>query len=337
MKTVFLVVFLAAVAAVVHGLPLGSDPEWAMVPDEDGAWKLVNVNGDSAPENFYNPETDIIFTLFTRSTQTDGEVIEWNNSESIRNSRFNPSHPTRVTIHGWNGGANARVNTAVHRSLFQVGDFNCITVDWTAGGNTANYIAARNRVGETGELVARLVRRLIEEFGADPREVSAIGHSLGAHVAGFIGKNIPDMGTVVALDAALPLFSIDSPHARVAVTDAHYVESYHTNAGLLGFDLPLGHSNFYPNFGRRQPGCGVDPSGFCAHARAHEFLAESIVSEVGFVARQCRDYQDIVNGNCVFTGVETRMGGEPLNWDARGIFWLETNDEAPFAQGRTWN
>lgn len=326
--------FLLAVVALVSCMPYGNDPEYAMVPDEDGSWKLVNINEDPEPERFYDPETDIIFTLFTRSTR-EGQVIKWNDPSTIDRSAFNPAHPTRITVHGWNGSPGARVNTAVHRSYFEVGDFNCITVDWTAGANTLNYLAARNRVAGTGVVAANLLRMIAIHTGADLGQMSAIGHSLGGHVVGFIGKNLQGrLGSIVALDPALPLFSINSPHARTNVGDAKYVEVFLTNAGLLGFDEPIGDSNFYPNWGTSQPGCGADLSGNCAHVRSHEFFAETIVSDIGFWSRRCRGYQDIVNRNCVSSGPDTRMGGEPLNYNANGVYWLETNEASPFAQGR---
>ena len=325
-------VTLLLLVGLVAGKSLGNPPKFAMVPDQ-GGWKLVNIHDDPEPESFYNPETDIIFTLFTRNNR-DGEVIQWNDPASIARSSFNPAHPTRVTIHGWNGSGSARVNTAVHRALFEVGDFNCITVDWSAGAGTANYISARNRVGPTGVVAANLLRMISETTGADVSTMSAIGHSLGGHVAGFIGKNLfGQLGSIVALDAALPLFSIDNPDGRTDAADALYVESIHTNAGLLGFDVPIGDANFYPNWGRTQPGCGIDVSGNCAHARSHEFFAESITTTVGFWARRCREYNDILTQNCVSSGPDTRMGGEPLNTNAHGVYWLSTGDAAPFALG----
>lgn len=39
-------------------------------------------------------------------------------------------------------------------------------------------------------------------------------------------------------------------------TDADFVDIIHTAAGTLGYEKPLGHSDFYPNNGRAsQPGC----------------------------------------------------------------------------------
>lgn len=55
---------------------------------------------------------------------------------------------------------------------------------------------------------------------------------------------------VVALDPAGPLFSLDDPSNRFHHTDAEYVESIITDGGRLGFEHPVGHANFYVNWGK---------------------------------------------------------------------------------------
>lgn len=51
-----------------------------------------------------------------------------------------------------------------------------------------------------------------------------------------------------------PLFNINNPSDRLDVTDATYTEAHHTNVGVLGFDEPIAHATFYPNWGGAQPG-----------------------------------------------------------------------------------
>lgn len=77
---------------------------------------------------------------------------------------------------------------------------------------------------------------------------------------------------IAALDPAGPLFSLDNPAERLHstgkktlndfsdfckisiylhyFTDADHVESLVTDAGRLGFEHPIGHANFYPNWGK---------------------------------------------------------------------------------------
>lgn len=242
----------------------------------------------------------------------------------------------RFIIHGWNNNGQSDVNVVIRRAYLQRGNFNVIVVDWGVGANTINYIAARNRVDSVGSVVSQMIRLLNEVTQVNPRDIIVTGHSLGAHASGFVGKNLQGdmrLGSIVALDAAFPLFNIDQPAQRVAITDADYVESMHTNAGLLGFDRPLGHANFYPNWGRSQPGCGVDVTGNCAHGRAYDYFGESIVTNVGFWARQCASYDDILNQSCTASGVDRKMGGEPVENQARGVYWLTTNRNSPFATG----
>lgn len=76
-------------------------------------------------------------------------------------------------------------------------------------------------------------------------------HDNRAQVAGAAGKKTRGLvHAVVALDPAGPLFSLDDPSNRVHHTDAEYVESIITDGGRLGFEHPIGHANFYVNWGK---------------------------------------------------------------------------------------
>ena len=93
----------------------------------------------------------------------------------------------------------------------------------------------------------------------------------------------------------------------------------------------LGHANFFPNHGQSQPGCGIDVSGNCAHARTVLFYAESINSV--FTAHAC-PFANISAGTCTQTGATARMGGpHPANLNLRGSFFLPTNAASPFSRG----
>ncbi|GAB0092138.1 phospholipase A1 [Sergentomyia squamirostris] len=311
------------------------ESEWALVPDIDGTFHLVDVNAETPEvDTFFDAERDVVFRLFTHSVSN--RVVELGNPASLTGSTFNPSHPTRCVIHGWNGDGNSGINNAIRTAYLQRGNFNVFVVDWGLGAGS-NYVTSRNRVENVGRVLARFLAFLNQHTGMNLASVTVVGHSLGAHIAGLAGKNTGAagrIGAIIGLDAAFPLFSFDRPAERLHSTDANYVESIHTNSGLLGFDVPLGMASFYPNGGGSQPGCGIDIAGNCAHSRAHQFFAESITTDRGFWSRQCRGHGDIVNGNCVAIGLDTLMGGEPSNINARGVFWLRTNNNSPFAMGQ---
>lgn len=106
----------------------------------------------------------------------------------------------------------------------------------------------------------------------------------------------------------------------------------HTNGGMLGFGKPLGQADFFPNFGRSQPGCGFDITGTCAHLRASEYFAESITSD-GFIAQRCESFADINKNRCTVESPDELiiMSPEPANFGLEGIFFLKTNPKSPYA------
>lgn len=124
------------------------------------------------------------------------------------------------------------------------------------GAGTSNYITARNRVGSVGEVVGQFIDWLTSIGFTNPNRIHIIGHSLGSHVAGHTGKNTQSgrIAVIFGTDPAGPLFNVDNPD-RLDSSDAVYTEAIHTNAGTLGFDSPITHAAFYPNWGGpQQPG-----------------------------------------------------------------------------------
>lgn len=94
--------------------------------------------------------------------------------------------------------------------------------------------------------------------------VHLIGHSLGAHIAGFVGKQIKRstggrlINRITALDPAGPLFEYPSRHVdeKLNKGDAEIVDVIHTDAGVFGYSGPIGLMDFYPNGGYApQNGC----------------------------------------------------------------------------------
>ncbi|XP_058467030.1 pancreatic triacylglycerol lipase-like [Malaya genurostris] len=333
----FTIAVLLLLASGASAIPVEHRP--SVVVDANGDWHLVNSNPftevDVELEPLFNAETDIVFRLFTRSNPNEAQTLVLDDSASVQNSNFNGNHPTRLTIHGWNGDGTSGLHGNIRSNYFAVGDFNVINVDWGAGANTINYITARNRVDAVGEIVSRMIDTLVSASGTSRNSISIIGHSLGAHAAGNAGKyQSGNIHSIIGLDPAGVLFSLG--HSDILTeNDAQYVEAVFSAAGSLGFDLPLGNANFYPNGGRSQPGCGIDLTGSCAHSRSHEYFAESISTTTGFRATRCTSHDELLGGGCTSSGPDALMGGEPSNHGrgVDGIFRFSTNSASPFAQG----
>ncbi|KAL1400678.1 hypothetical protein pipiens_007241 [Culex pipiens pipiens] len=308
---------------------------WQVVTDELGNSHLFG-EGEQSPDVHFQPEQDIRFLLYTQANPEVPHRIANNDLGSVTSSHFNASHPTRIVIHGWLGGEVSRINRMVRTELLELGEFNVIYVDWSAA-NHPDYRVSRRLVYPAGIATSNLIDFLARTSGLRRDTVAIVGHSLGAHVAGNAGKGQNGrLPTIIGLDPALPFFSGDETIDRIRDTDAEYVEIIHTNGGVMGFLEPIGDADFYPNWGRIQPGCGVDIDGGCAHARAVDYFVESLWSRVGFVSTQCESFQEIRTGLCPGTGITSRMGGEPPNQGSeapRGAFYVETASGRPFITG----
>jgi len=221
-------------------------------------------------ENF-DPEKDVKFLLFTRRNSENPQWIETGNESSFKDSNFDQSHPIRVLVHGFRDGPGANVNREGRRALLAKGNYNVIVVDWSKGADTLNYLEARNRIYGVGNTTAQLIDYILKLYPTiQLSSVGIIGHSLGAHVAGMVGKNIQagKASFIIGLDPAGPLFFENEPEKRLSKDNAEHVQIIHTDAGVQGMQDPIGHSDFYPNSGKKQPGCGIDLTGACSHQRS---------------------------------------------------------------------
>ena len=112
-----------------------------------------------------------------------------------------------------------------------------------------------------------IYRKLILTLGQKVDKIHVIGFSLGAHLAGQIGRTVQKkagkIGRITGLD---PAKYVKKSH-QLSRKDAHFVDVIHTNSGdflegCLSIKWPIGHADFYPNGGMHQPGCQKICSGF---------------------------------------------------------------------------
>ena len=136
--------------------------------------------------------------------------------------------------------------------------------------------------------------------------VHLIGHSLGAHVCGLVGKKLKPTGflleRVSGLDPAGPGFEFPWDwYDSLSRDSASFVDVIHTSR-FMGHNGPLGHLDFYPNNGQNQPCCQVnfdvdqsDDAFFsflyqnatvylteprtCSHYRGYMYYIESILDQ----------------------------------------------------------
>ncbi|XP_037043980.1 phospholipase A1-like [Bradysia coprophila] len=114
-------------------------------------------------------------------------------------------------------------------------------------------------------------------------QLVVIGHSLGAHISGTIGRYIyantnQKVDQIIALDPAMPLFStfVTETDDCIHKSDAGWVTVIHTSP--LGIRKRLGHIDLYPNGGWFQAGCegGFVERIACSHSIANNILLDLI-------------------------------------------------------------
>ena len=163
------------------------------------------------------------FILYTRANPTSGSLI----SHDQVNSMFKATSETKILIHGFLDNGFNKHNTDVKDALLRVGDYNVIVVDWSKG-NGFPYTQATANTQIVGAMIARLVNSLIERYSISPARFHIIGHSLGAHTAGYAGERIPNLGRITGLDPAGPYFENTHIKVRLDESDANFVEAIHT-------------------------------------------------------------------------------------------------------------
>ncbi|KAF2881203.1 hypothetical protein ILUMI_24968 [Ignelater luminosus] len=214
-------------------------------------------------------------------------------------------------------------------------DYNIILVDWKNFSAAPWYMHAANNTKIVGDTLATTLKFHNRTGEVDLSKVHLIGLSIGAHIAGFLGKHFKGrhkIGRITGLDPAFSLFPLKDRSRRLSRFDADFVDVIHTNAGMIGFPISLGHADFYPNGGGIvQPGCELPNlienklshlTGFCSHFLSNEFYIESVRNPTAFPATKCDSIAKNNSGTCRFV-IDGYMGFS-ANKSYFGDFYLAT-------------
>lgn len=246
---------------------------------------------------------DITYYVCNRHNH-QGTGIKYDNITALK-SALDLKKETLIQIHGWLDGNNADFNNAVKEAVFSSQDINIIVADWSKVAK-GEYLVVKSQISKVSEYIGDFVTNFTKTLGYPVSNIKLVGHSLGAHIAGFIGKHFKgSINQIVGLDPAGPFMDTNVAH-RLDKTDAKFVQVIHTSCGKLGMRSQIGHADYYPNGGEDQPGCVLDVVGRCAHLRSFLFYAESLKGN-GFYAEHCNSYQDFKNHKC--KGAISLMGG----------------------------
>lgn len=186
------------------------------------------------------------------------------NANTLQNAPIDNTRPTKILIHGWLQSGQSLWILRMKDKHFLDSKYNVIIVSWDHA--KWEYMLAAGKVKKVGTYVAKLLIQLVQIGKVNVNDLHIVGHCLGAHVAGFIGKSISKLypekiNRITGLDPARSLYEFPMMarmKKRLSRGDAKLVDVIHTCAGRLGFKRAIGDIDFYPNNGKSaQPGCGT--------------------------------------------------------------------------------
>jgi len=244
------------------------------------------------PENII---TDSI--LYTRKI-SNKTLSVYPNITSEWKKYINPKHNFTIIIHGYKDRGQAPWLAKIARGILKRQEQNVILVDWSKGSfyvGTRFFIDYAQAVGNSRACSAVLTRflwYLKDHCGAKLNQFHLIGHSLGAHIAGYIGKAFHGkLRWITGLDPANPLFTGMPNEVRMAPNDAKFTDVVHSDVGAAGEIATSGKCDFYLNVGFIQPECifpeskdAKDPIN-CSHEASYNNYITATTTPNCFIGR----------------------------------------------------
>ncbi|XP_043506350.1 pancreatic triacylglycerol lipase [Frieseomelitta varia] len=280
------------------------------------------------------PDKEVTFYLYTqRNPNASQQILVTEDSSNLEQTRFEPSRPTKIVVHGYDSDMELSYLVDVRREYLRTYDYNVIAVDWHRLANAPCYPIVVQNVPHVGDCLAQLIERLRDVGAVD---IHVIGFSLGSHVPAFsaVALRPYKIPRITGLDPAMPLFvTVDNDH-KLDASDADFVDVFHTNAFIQGQVATSGHIDFYMNGGINQPGCWErwwNPFK-CDHHRSVMYFAESINTKVGFWGWKCGGFSMYLLGLCP-PRYPAVLAGDKVDKKRRGFHLVKTNAHSPYAMG----
>ncbi|XP_020716044.1 uncharacterized protein LOC101462111 [Ceratitis capitata] len=278
------------------------------------------------------PNENVTFWLYTKATANEPLKLDPLN---LQQTDFPTRRPVKILIHGYTGHRDFAPNTFIRPVLLEHEDVYVISPDYGPLVREPCYASAVENLALVSRCLGQLINNLVGKGIVRNEDLHVIGFSLGAQVAGqtanYVANKLP---RITGLDPAKPLFITAGNERKLSKDDADFVDVIHTDVLGRGMMHPMGHVDFYPNFGYIQPGCEIEAApGSCNHERAPRFYAESIIPKYEFWSSRCSNWLYFVLNICSVATNDAMMGYH-IDKSLTGIYFLKTSNSTPFALGR---
>lgn len=161
-------------------------------------------------------------------------------------SSFDPNLRTFVLIAGFLTEESVEWMTDSVKHLLQLEDVNVIEVTWSDANRYlySSAVAATPIVARQITILLYYLSEIFESSLSNDSFVNGltfVGHSLGAHICGFVGQDLwgpgsrARLGRIIGLDPAGPSFDKYTELERLDPSDARLVQVIHTNRGTMRY------------------------------------------------------------------------------------------------------
>ncbi|XP_075235096.1 pancreatic lipase-related protein 2-like [Lycorma delicatula] len=319
------------------------------------------------PERPEKVNTEIY--MYTRKDKTDRYTPRLWPTIEMQGSDFDASREQTIfIIHGFIETGNKTWLQDMRFQLLGKYDANVFQVDWGHGAVSLSYFQAVSNTRIVGAEVARFIKYLVDRYNLSLDKINIIGHSLGAQVASYAGKEFKgQIGQITALDPAQPGFEGTPDKVHLHSSDAMFVQAIHTDARpfvpFLGFGMmaPVGSNDYYVNGGHHQPDCTVPDRTNAVTFKQLATLPIEVLGKLVSCSHQSsvRFYIASINADCKLWGYKTSnnfeailntrtvqqlkaivkgctadtcsvLGPDAIKYKARGIFVVLTTSKAPY-------
>lgn len=177
--------------------------------------------------------------------------------------QLNVSLPITFMVHGFRESMSSSYYNEIKNEALTYQDINFCVVDWHYLANL-NYPISAKQTERVGRHTADFIQDLLDAGLFSLKDITLVGYSLGAHVAGSAGARLNGaLPLIIGVEAAGPCFSaLQSSNRGIRSSDAQYVQAIHTDHSLCGSNQTVGDADYYVNGGiNPQPGCSSMSSG----------------------------------------------------------------------------
>ena len=185
----------------------------------------------------FDPKNINIY-LYTRENKGNPAQVPLDIAvDRLKSAGYDSKKKAYFLFHGFNGNGLDYAKVIAPKILLKE-DSNVFSIDWSILADAPTYLTAVSNCWRVGRFLGDYTHKLSNKTELNSKNIHAIGYSLGAHAAGYLGKRYFKMtgkkvGRITGLDPAKPVLDTWFEKDRLNKNDAEFVDVIHVNSGTM--------------------------------------------------------------------------------------------------------